>query len=178
MEATRDAIRARMSGQFKGFIAEDRKAKLAELKPLAEERRRLVKAQRQERQHLEQAQASRWNRETNERAARFRSGFFGKAMDYLSGRYFQVRRQNERETFDCATRDRSQREALFAAQMKERRTLQTRIEIVVARQRIERMQLAEQLAAGGAPQRERGWRPSGLTSTQLRVWTSGCKSTV
>lgn len=146
VETTRAAIQARMGQKLKAHIAEDRKAKSEELKPLAEERRALVNAQRIERQHLEQAQILRWNRETDERTSRFRSGFFGKAIDYLSGRYFQVRAQNERETWQCVIRDRSQREALHAAQSKDRRQLQRRIDITVARQRIERMNLAERIA--------------------------------
>lgn len=146
VEATRAVIRNRMSTQIKGFIAEDRKAKREELRPLADERRAMVKAQRHERQHLEQAQALRWNRETEERAARFRTGFLGKAIDYLSGRYFQIRAQNERETYACVVRDRMQREALHAAQSKDRWQLQRRIDITVARQRIERMQLSGRIA--------------------------------
>lgn len=146
VEITRAAIRERMSKQLKGFIAEETKARREELKPLAEQRRQLVRAQRQERQHLEQAQILRWNREGEERSSRFRSGLFGKAMDYLSGRYFHLRRQNERETWEATIRDRSQREALFTDQMKERRALQKRIEIVAVRQRIERTQLMERIA--------------------------------
>jgi hypothetical protein len=146
VETTRDAIRERMSKQLKGFIAEDARAKREELKPLAEARRQLVKLHRQERAHLEQGQTLRWDRETSERAARFRTGTFGKAMDYLSGRYFAIRRDNEREAYAGVIRDRSQREALFAEQSKDRRQLQRRIDFVLARHRVERMQLAERIA--------------------------------
>lgn len=146
VESTRAAIRQRMSKQLQGFIAQETKARREELKPLAEARRRMVKAQRQERETLAQAQTLRWNRESEDRAARFRSGMFGKAMDYLSGRYFHLRRQNEREAWECTIRDRSQREALFESQMKERRSLQKSIEIVTTRQRIERTALMERIA--------------------------------
>jgi hypothetical protein len=146
VETTRAAIRERMSKQLQGFIAQETKARREELKPLAEARRRLVQAQRLERQNLEQRQTLRWNRESEDRASRFRSGMFGRAMDYLSGRYFHLRRQNERETWECASRDRSQRDGLVADQLKERRSLQSRIAIVTARQRIERMQLHERIA--------------------------------
>lgn len=146
VESTRAAVRARISRQLAGFMAQETRARREELKPLAQERRQLVRLQRQERQQLEQAQALRHARETEERTARFRSGLFGKAIDYLSGRYFHIRRQNERETYECVVRDRSQREALYAAQSKDSQALQRRIDLVTTRQRSERMQFAERIA--------------------------------
>lgn len=146
VDKVQDAVRDRMSKQLKSFIAEDTRNKREELKPLAEERRQLVKEQRQERVQLEQSQSRRWERETQERADRLRSGYFGKAVDILSGRYFSVRRQNERETFECGLRDRSQREALVAAQMDDRKGLQKRIDRVIARQRVERTVMVERIA--------------------------------
>lgn len=98
VESTRAAVRARISRQLAGLMAQETRARREELKPLAQERRQPVRLQRQERQQLEQAQAMRHARETEERTARFQSGLFGKAIDYLSGRYFHIRRQNIRHS--------------------------------------------------------------------------------
>ncbi len=146
VDATHEAVRERMSQQLKGFIAEDRNAKRAELRPLAEARRDMVAAHRRERLHVAQAQSLRRDRENSARAGRFRTGTFGKVMDFLSLRYFAIRRRNERETLESHVRDRSQREGMFREQFKERRQLQERIDVVMKRHRAERLQLTARIA--------------------------------
>jgi len=112
-----------------------------ELKPLMDERKRMVEGQRWERARLEKGQAERLARENKERAAKLRSGL-GKVLDVLTGKLFKVRRENEREAFQGYLRDRAQREALFTGQLKDRQGMQLRLDEVQARHRQERMRLA------------------------------------
>lgn len=147
VEEVQGRIRARTRDQLKSFIREDQEAKREELRPLRDERRRLIKYQRAERVRLLDVQRLRHGRETVERSSRFKSGFFGKAADFLSGRYFSVRLQNERETLECTIRDRAQREAQVKEQAEERRDLQTRMSAMLTRHRAERMELSDQIAS-------------------------------
>lgn len=55
VDKVQETIRARLSHQLKSFIAEDGRNKREEMKPLAEERRRMVEQQRRERTHMARA---------------------------------------------------------------------------------------------------------------------------
>lgn len=145
VDSVREHLRARVSQKLRGFIAEDRRGKQEELKPLTDARDQMVTAQRAERDLLSRRQEERTRAEAAQRAAKFRRGL-GVVMDVLTGRLFQTRRENEREAYQGLLRDRAQREALYAEQMKEREALQRRIEATRTRHRQERMLLARQIA--------------------------------
>ncbi len=68
-------------------------------------------------------------------------------LDVLTGRLFQVRRENEREAFQSYRRDRNQREEVYGEQRKERVALQSRIDAMQSRHRQDRMRLAAQIAS-------------------------------
>ncbi|QCI63957.1 relaxase/mobilization nuclease domain-containing protein [Phreatobacter stygius] len=127
LEETRESVQSQATQRKRQLVAEDRNQKRAELKPLWDERRRMVTIQREERTRLDDGQTARWERESKERAARFRTGF-GKVFDILTGKVFSIRRQNELEAYEGLMRDRTQRESLVTAQMKDREELQKRIE--------------------------------------------------
>lgn len=150
-------LRAAMSKRLRGFVAQDRQDKRTELKPLMDELRGMVAKHRAERERMDKGQADRWQKETKARAARLRTGL-GKVMDVLTGRLFKIRRENERDAFQGYLRDRAQRETLFSAQMKERRTLQTRIDAMQSRHRQARMRLARQIVEVLRPAPKQGGR--------------------
>src|SRR5690606_35704248 len=115
---------------------------------------------RKERSILHDRQAARRADETRERAARFRSGL-GAVMDLLTGRLFTVRKQNEREAYDCHLRDKEQRERLVKQRLEERRKIQKQLDELAARQREERRWLVRRLIAIARPAHDQG-RPRGL----------------
>jgi hypothetical protein len=115
-----------MGARMRNHIAEAKRIASNAMKPLAE-RREAMKAQHQlERQHLREGVKARADAELRERAGRVRSGVAG-AWDFLTGRYFAVRRQNESELVASMIRDRGQIEGLLRDQMRERSELQNQI---------------------------------------------------
>jgi hypothetical protein len=144
--------------KYRNALKADRAGKQQEMGPLKKELAQMVTQHRAERARLLKGQSERWQKENRARAARLRTGL-GKVLDVLTGRLFTVRRENEKEAYQGYLRDRDQRETLFEAQMKERRTLQSRMDAMQFRHRQDRMRLARQVADllrySGAPGRER-----------------------
>ncbi len=145
VDDARARIRGRMSDQLKGFLAEDRQAKQDQFKPIISEALTMRRDHRRERLKLDKGQKQRWEKETAQRAQKFRQGFGG-VMDLLTGRAFATRRENEKEAWQAHLRDRDQRERLHRDQLKERRALQDRFDAMRARQRAESMELSRRIA--------------------------------
>lgn len=95
----------------------------AELDPLREQLRMLVKHHRKERSILQDRQAKRAADEAKLRAGRFRRGL-GMVIDVLTGRLFTQRKENEREALECFMRDRQQTQDLYIQQQQEKEELQ------------------------------------------------------
>jgi hypothetical protein len=157
VEEVRENIKARTKKRLREYLHEDRKEKQRKMQPLMDERRRLVKFQRGERERLALRQEERRVEETKQRAARFRRGL-GAVFDFISGKTFKQRKENEREAYGCLLRDRAQRERLSVAQLEERKELQQRIDVLQAQHRQERMILARHVAEllRETPERTRG----------------------
>lgn len=139
------ATQGRLSERLRGHMAQSRKAQAEELRPYLEQRRSMVRAQRLERAKLNKLQKRRWDRETKERAERFRGGLTG-ILDILTGRAREVRRQNDRELVEGYRRDRDQREDLYVAQRDDRRALQKPFDDLRTHQRQDRQRFARQVA--------------------------------
>lgn len=134
----------RVRAQLRAYIAQDRRDKAAELKPLQDEARAMSRQHRAEREALQKGQLERWRQESQARAGKLRTGL-GVVLDLLSGRLFALRRENEREAFQSLKRDQTQREQLGSTQRAERAALQKRIDVLTARQRQQRAILAAQV---------------------------------
>lgn len=123
---TRVRLGDEMGAKLSGLIREAKRIAANAMKPLSEQRDVMKSQHQSERQKLREGQAARALSEQRERAARVRKGFAG-AWDFLSGQYFQTRRQNEAEALASLARDRAQSDGLRRDQLKERTTLQARI---------------------------------------------------
>lgn len=141
VDSVRATIKQRMSETLRTYLRDFSRDQRACLQPLTEERERMVEAHRSERARLKDMQARRWDEESRLRHQRARKGL-GYLWDVVTGKSARNRRANEREVFEHYRRDVKQREALFEAQMKERKDLQQRLDAIRARQRRERMRLA------------------------------------
>lgn len=64
----------------------------------------------------------RWEKETFERNQHISTGFRG-IWDRLTGRYGEIRRQNELETLKAMQRDRAEKDALIFRHMEEKQFL-------------------------------------------------------
>lgn len=142
-EAKADTHR-RMSSRLREHLKTIRAEQQQALTPLVEERQKLVAQHRAERKILEQGQKRRWKAEAKERQQRLRTGLMG-VVDFFTGRAAAMRQQNEREAFQCFTRDRAQKEALYKSQSGETAALHKQVATLKARQRQERMQLAARI---------------------------------
>lgn len=123
VEQTRDHIARVIAPKMRDLIAEADRMKSRAMKPLTERRDVMKDAHRTEREKLDRGQAARQQVEMKHRAARVRGGIPG-LWDRLNGTYAKARAQNEAETLQSFTRDRSQRDDLRAAQLKDRHDLQ------------------------------------------------------
>ncbi len=119
VEETKAAIASRMSAQVKRYVQDAQVAHKKEFASLAFKRADLTQRQRDERARLDDLHRRRHIAETNARAARLSRGFRG-IWDRLTGRYGQIRRDNEREAFQAYRRDRSEKQALVDRQLGER----------------------------------------------------------
>src|SRR5690606_9611341 len=142
-EAKADTHR-RMSSRLREHLKTIRAEQQQALTPLVEERQKLVAQHRAERKILEQGQKRRWKAEAQERQQRLRTGLMG-VVDFFTGRAAAMKRQNEREAFQCFARDRAQKEALYKSQSGETAALHKQVATLKARQRQERMQLAARI---------------------------------
>ena len=109
------------------------------MKGLQEQRAALTILHKAARDALDKSHAERWSAEQQERASRTRKGWAG-VWDFMTGRYFKVRKQNELEVQFAKERDRTERHGLVTAQLKERQDLQGQIKTA-------RRQEAEQVLA-------------------------------
>jgi outer membrane translocation and assembly module TamA len=93
------------------------------MEPLIAKREALKVQHQAERQAFDKSITARWNEEQRIRASRLRKGIAG-AWDFLTGKYFKVRKQNEMEAKFARERDSHERHALIRAQHKDRQALQ------------------------------------------------------
>lgn len=94
--------------------------------PLAAQRRAMTEHHRGERTKLDVGQKTRWEEETRRRSERLNTGLRG-LWDRLTGHHAKMERRNIDEAQAALARDSEQRQRLVAAQLAERRELQTEI---------------------------------------------------
>ncbi len=145
VEAVKQDAKDRLGKTLRKHLEKDKEDKRKELQPLKDTLARMVNAQRLERAQLDKKQQHRHDAETKARAEKFRRGL-GAVMDVLTGRWFHIKKENEKEAYACHVRDRQQRETLVIAQMDERKALQAQLDSKQQRQRQERMRLARQIS--------------------------------
>lgn len=116
-----------------------------EMQPLADQRQRLKQDHRAERQRLKVKQKQRWQAETRERHSRMNRGLRG-LWDRVSGTRAKIQKRNEKEAWDAANRDQTQRDELVKAQMHDRRKLQSQINKLRRKHTQERQILARDIA--------------------------------
>lgn len=119
-------LRERMKAQAKGYAEQVNTRQRDEMKPLLDERAKMVADQKQERRLLQQKQQERWIAETQTRSDRLNKGLRG-VWDRFTGRSKAIRDRNEQEAWADAKRDQTQRNRLVIQQMRDRQVLQKRI---------------------------------------------------
>jgi len=94
-----------------------------ELRPLMETKRAMTIAHQSERQLLSSKQEKRWGAENAKRADKLNKGLRG-LWQKVTGKSRHIQKANEAEAYQGLIRDRTQRDDLVFAQLKERQVLQ------------------------------------------------------
>lgn len=131
------ALQDRMKEQAMGYVLQVGARQRDEMKPLLDERTKMVADQKQERSLLKLQQQERWIAETKRRSDRLNKGLRG-VWDRFTGRSKAIRDGNEKEAWNSAKRDQVQRNRLVVQQMRDRQDLQKRIKTMRAKHKDDR----------------------------------------
>lgn len=123
VDDARARIAAEIAPRLSRYIAEAKRIARVNMEPLIAKREALKVQHQAERQATDCKIADRWSEEQRIRVSRLRKGFAG-AWDFLTGKYFKVRKQNEMEAKFARERDSHERHALIQRQLKDRQALQ------------------------------------------------------
>jgi hypothetical protein len=145
IEQAKAFLDERLTDSLKSRIAEARQEARARRTPLVRELRALTLRHREDREELLLRQRERWREETIARSRRLPKGVRW-LFHRLSGRYQEIRKQNETETAACLSRDRQELENLIRAQLQERRQLQKAVLFYRQEERQEARRLREEIA--------------------------------
>ena len=132
VDETKAVIGEKIAPRLSSYINEAKRMAVNAMKPLIEQKQKLTDAHLSARQEFDSKIKDRWDAEQQSRANRTRKGWAG-VWDFMTGRYFKVRKQNELEVQFAKERDRTERHGLVTAQLKERQDLQ--VQIKTARRR-------------------------------------------
>lgn len=105
-----------MAGDVRANLAGSRAA-------LDTKRSALIDRHRAERELLRRKQAARWLNESEIRKARFKIGLKG-LWQRISGKRAQITNENQQSAYVALKRDEAQKQAISAAQLGERRSLE------------------------------------------------------
>jgi hypothetical protein len=120
---TQRHIAEQIAPRLSRFIADAKRIAHTRMEPLIAKREALKVQHQAERQAFDKRIEARWNEEQRNRASRVRKGMAG-VWDFLTGRYFKVRKQNEMEMTFARERDSHERQSLIQSQMNDRQALQ------------------------------------------------------
>ena len=143
---TKATIQRLTTSQARNFILSMRQRHTAEIAQAKAPLAKLKREHETERDDQKAVQSARWEKETRERAARFRKGLAG-LWDTITGRKRALREQNEREASAGLRRDSIERDRLVEVQFEQRRPHQFDLDRARKRHADERQLLARELAA-------------------------------
>jgi hypothetical protein len=126
VDETKALIGEKIAPRLSSYIAEAKRMAINAMNPLKEQKQKLTDAHQTARQEFDTKIKDRWDAEQRERSNRTRKGWAG-VWDFMTGRYFKVRKQNELEVQFAKERDRTERHELITAQLGERQELQSNI---------------------------------------------------
>jgi Relaxase/Mobilisation nuclease domain len=126
IDETKALIGEKIAPRLSSYINEAKRMAMNAMKPLNEQKQKLTDAHQSARKEFDTKIKDRWDNEQRERSSRTRKGWAG-VWDFMTGRYFKVRKQNELEVQFAKERDRTERHGLITAQLKERQDLQANI---------------------------------------------------
>lgn len=133
VEATRKIIGQRMTPAIRRHVEESREQFRTRSDKLASYKQEMTRLHRDARLRLTERHRREWESETRERAARLPKGLRG-LWHRLTGRYQQVRRENEAEALRTRERHAQEHQGLIDKQREERAVLQAQFKELRHRQ--------------------------------------------
>lgn len=141
---TKITIARSLKPKFDHYIKELRSEQLKAATPLLHQKQSMTKRHKAQRATLETEHEKRWQNEEHKRSARVQRGFKG-LWDKLTGKYWKLRKTNERETLACYKRDQKEREKLIQKQLSQRQALQDEIKNMRTKHEKDRQDLIRDL---------------------------------
>jgi Relaxase/Mobilisation nuclease domain len=123
VDETKALIGEKIAPRLCSYIAEAKRIAVSAMKPLIEQKQKLTDGHQSARTEFD---SKIKDAEQQARASRTRKGWAG-VWDFMTGRYFKVRKQNELEVQFAKERDRTERHGMITTQLKERQELQSNI---------------------------------------------------
>ncbi|MCL4677158.1 MAG: relaxase [Alphaproteobacteria bacterium] len=164
---------------FETYRAELRKAHELEMRPLLRIKKTMTEQHRKDRAAQKAHLEKRWNAEQAVRASRVRKGFKG-LWDKLTFKYWNIRKANEKEAWQCHVRDREERQELIEVQLDQRQNLQAQFDTMRKRHEEEMQKLASDLTKMAMPERERDAKPQvfrgKVKEAELGIGAPGARS--
>lgn len=158
VEHAKEKLGAAVRGLFEKYRAELHKTHEQELRPLLRIKKTMTDQHRKDRAAQKAFLEKRWNAEHAVRASRVRKGFKG-LWDKLTFKYWNIRKANEKEAWQCHVRDREERQELIEVQLDQRQRLQEQFTSIRKRHEEEMQKLAGDLTKMAMPEHERDTKP-------------------
>ncbi len=158
VEQAKEKLGASVGSLFEKYRSELQKTHEQELRPLLRIKKTMTDQHRKERAAQKAFLEKRWNAEQAVRASRVRKGFKG-LWDKLTFKYWNIRKANEKEAWQCHVRDREERQELIEVQLEQRQNLQTQFDTMRKRHEEDAQKLMSDLAKMAMPERERDATP-------------------
>lgn len=158
VEQAKEKLGASVRSLFETYRAELRRTQEQELRPLLRIKKTMTDQHRKDRAAQKAFLEKRWNAEQAVRASRVRKGFKG-LWDKLTFKYWNIRKANEKEAWECHVRDREERQELIEVQLEQRQRLQVQFASMRKRHEDEMQKLAGDLTKMAMPEREREATP-------------------
>lgn len=144
VDDAKQSIAKRLAPAMQRHISDSRLAFQKHQTKLDHARADLVQRQRDERARMLSRHQMQFDSETRERAARLPTGLRG-LWHRITGRYQEVRRQNEDEAERSRLRQNAERQTLVERQIDQRRALQTQIKELRGRQAVQLRELRREV---------------------------------
>lgn len=135
----------RITKQLQRYIQQAQDKLKQKLQPFIQKKRALQRHHHNIRQQLKTKHEERWQQESLQRSQRLPKGLKG-IWYRLTGKYQQLRNQNEHETKQCQMRDRDEKQHLIERQLKERQNLQQQVQPMIQEHKLQVLQLKQDVA--------------------------------
>lgn len=144
VDETKEQFRKALTPKLKAISDNLKAEQTKEMQLLNKQKRKMAQLHQHERNHLKAFHEHRWQEETQQRQDRYNKGLRG-LLDLFTGKYNEIKRQNEHEAWNNLQRDKLELDTLLFEQLEQRQKLQLQIIELKKQQFKERERLASNI---------------------------------